>query len=560
MPDLILHHGKIITVNQDFDVAEAVAVRGERILAVGRNDEILKLAGPKTRQVDLQGQTVMPGLIESHAHLLMAAVSEFDHAVPAMESIADVLDYLRARAAVVPEGEWIALEQVFITRLRDRRYPTRQELDAAVPRHPVVYSTGPDAMLNSEALKRCGIGRGFRITDGLPGVVELDPATGEPTGLLRSCGRLIRAKPWIKTPSPDQRRECLRKLLALYNAVGITSACDRETHNDDLLPYQQLKERGELTCRMFLTYFVDAKTPRHQAQPPWDEIEAGVRHAVAHPLHQYDNLLWLRGLKFYLDGGMLTGSAFMREPWGVSDIYAITDPQYRGIKFVEPEPLYKLVKLALENGLQPTAHTVGDGAVHALIDAYERVDADFPVRPKRPCISHCNFMSLEAVERMQRLGIVADMQPAWLYLDGATLRRHFGEERLAYFQPYKTLFEHGVIVGGGSDHTLKLDSMTANNPYNPFLGMWIALRRLPRWSDAPLHPEQCITREQAIRFYTMNCAYLTFEEKEKGSLEPGKLADLIVLDRDILTCPIDEIKDIAVERTYLGGRLVYERN
>ncbi len=193
-----------------------------------------------------------------------------------------------------------------------------------------------------------------------------------------------------------------------------------------------------------------------------------------------------------------------------------------------------------------------------MIDAYERVDRDFPVKPKRPCISHNNFMTLEAIEKMQRLGIVADMQPAWLYLDGMTLLQHFGQDRLTYFQPYKTLFEHGVMIGGGSDHTFKLDSMISNNPYNPFLGIWITLRRLPRWTATPLHPEQCLTREQAIRLYTINCAYLTFEEKEKGSLEPGKLADLIVLDRDILTCPVDEVKQIAVLQTYLGGKRVYQ--
>lgn len=557
--DLVLHHGKIVTVDRQFAIAQAVAIHGERILAVGGNEEILKLAGPKTAQVDLGGKTVLPGLIDSHVHPLTAAVSEFDHVVPEMETIDDVVKYLKSRAAVVPEGQWLRLEQVFITRLRNGRYPTRQELDGAAPRHPVVYSTGPDAMLNSQALERLGIGKGYRVSDGLPGVVELDPATQEPTGMLRGCGRLIKFTPWEKTATADERRECLRKMLASYNAVGITGIIDRETHNEDLLLYQELKDRGELTCRTFLTYFVDAKTPLDQAQPPWDEIEAGVRHAARHRLHQYNNLLWLRGLKIYLDGGMLTGSAYMLKPWGVSKIYAITDPEYRGLKFVEPEPLYRIAKLALENDLQLTAHTVGDGAVHALIDAYERVNGDFPVQPKRPCISHCNFMSLEAIERMQRLGIVADLQPAWLYLDGATLRQHFGDERLTYFQPYKTIFERGVVVGGGSDHYIKLDSMTANNPYNPFLGMWITLQRLPRWTNAPLHAEQRITREQAVRLYTLNNAYLTFEEKEKGSLEAGKLADLIVLDRDILTCPTDDVKQIEVEQTYLGGKRVYQR-
>jgi predicted amidohydrolase YtcJ len=166
-------------------------------------------------------------------------------------------------------------------------------------------------------------------------------------------------------------------------------------------------------------------------------------------------------------------------------------------------------------------------------------------------------MTLEVIKRMKELGVVADLQPAWLWLDGSTLRNHFGNPRLAYFHPYKTMFEHGVTAGGGSDHMQKLGGFRSINPYNPFLGMWITLTRQLRWNDQPLHEEQRITREQAIQLYTTNNAFMTFEEKEKGSLEKGKLADIVVLDRDILTSPLDYVKNIKVERTYLGGKLVY---
>jgi len=289
-----------------------------------------------------------------------------------------------------------------------------------------------------------------------------------------------------------------------------------------------------------------------------EKIEAAAQKAAHHPLHKYNNMLWLRGFKVFLDGGMLTGSAYMREPWGVSRIYGITDPEYRGLLFIQPEKLQKIVRLAMENDLQPTAHSVGDGAVHALIDAYEAVNRDLPVRDRRPCISHSNFMSAEAVEKMRSIGIVADLQPAWLYLDGAVLLAQFGDKRLAYFQPYRALFDSGVVVGGGSDHMQKLGSMRSINPYNPFLGMWTALQRQPRRTEKQLHPEQYLTRQEAMRLYTINNAYLTFEEREKGSLEAGKLADFIVLDRDILTCPVDEVKDITVLETWLGGKRVYQ--
>jgi predicted amidohydrolase YtcJ len=423
-------------------------------------------------------------------------------------------------------------------------------LDQAAPNNPVRFLTGPDAALNSLALKRSGIDKGFKITDGQAGFIERDPVTGEPTGILRNCLRFVKYQSSDRVPTAEQRRQLLSKVLASYNEVGITSVVDRDTSDDDVRVYRELRDRGELSCRIFLTYFVDA-------QEPWEKIEARILQAVRHPLRPYSNTLWLRGIKVYLDGGMLTGSAYMLQPWGTSKIYSITDPRYRGLLYIQPERLYRIVKTALSHDLQITAHCVGDAAVTNLVAAYEQVNKEFPVCPKRPCISHSNFMTASAIQKMRQIGVVADLQPVWLYLDGSTLRTQFGDERLAYFQPYKTLFEQEVVVAGGSDHMLKIGRRRSINPYDPFLAMWTTLVRQPRWTDKALHPEQCISREQAIRLYTINGAYLTFEEKEKGSLEKGKLADFIVLDRDILACPLDEVKDIEVLQTYLGGKPVF---
>lgn len=549
--DLILHNGKIVTVDEKFSIAQALAVKGDRILGVGTNAAILKLAGPKTEKVDLAGKSLLPGLADSHVHPTAASVYEFDHPVPDMDTIADVLKYIGSRTATVEKGKWIVIRQVFITRLRDKRYPTRRELDQVAPEHPVLFATGPDASVNSLALKLSGIDRDFKITDGGTGYIEHDRTTGEPTGILRSCTRIVKAGDSGNSPSPAEKLDRLKRLLADYNAVGITSIADRDAGDGALELYQTLKDRGDLSCRVFVNYSVDA-------QAPLEKIEARIRQAAANPLHQYDNRLWLRGIKCYLDGGMLTGSAYMQKPWGVSTIYSITDPEYRGLLYIQPDKLQAIARLALENDLQMTAHSVGDGAVQALIDAYAAIDPELPVRERRPCITHCNFMSLEAVQKMQSLGIVADLQPAWLWLDGQTLLTQFGSERLTYFQPYKTLFERGVVIGGGSDHMQKIGSLRSVNPYNPFLGMWITQVRQPRRADSPLHPEQRLTREQAIRLYTINNAFLTFEEKEKGSLEQGKLADFIVLKQDILACSEDSVKEIEVAQTYLGGKLIYD--
>jgi len=549
--DLILHHGKIVTVDSEFRIAEAIAIEGDRILAVGTNEEIRKLAGPKTEQVDLGGKMVIPGLMDSHVHPTGASLYEFDHIIPEMANISDLLAYIRGRAAALEEGAPIRIRQVFITRLEDQRYPTRQELDEAAPRNPVVFSTGPDAMLNSLALEASGIGKGYKVTDGGTGYVELDPKTGEPTGMLRSCGRLIKVGNSGKSPTAQERYDRLKEMLAHYNAVGLTTIADRGASSSAIDLYHQLFKNGELTCRTFLNYSI---SPGGE----WSKVEEQIKRAAEHPLRKPDNMLWIGAIKMFLDGGMLTGSAYMRQPWGVSRIYSITDPDYQGLLYIEHERLVDIVRCAMQHGLQPTAHSVGDGAVHALINAYAEVNREFPVRKHRPCITHCNFMSLEAIEKMKELGIVADLQPAWLHLDGRTLTNQFGEERLTYFQPYKSLFDYGVKVGGGSDHMQKMGDMRSVNPYNPFYGMWITLARQPRWSDKPLHPEQRITREQALRLYTIDNAYILFAEEEKGSLEKGKLADFVILDRDLLTCPLDEVAQIKPVRTYLGGKVVYD--
>jgi predicted amidohydrolase YtcJ len=552
-PTHIFYGGKIVTVDPQFRTVEAMAIRDGVIAAVGTTAEVLKSAGPDTQQFDLRGKTVLPGLIDSHVHAPAASMYEFEQPVPDMESVEDVLAYLKTRADSTEPGRWITLSQVFITRLREQRYPTRAELDRVAPRNPVAFRTGPDASLNSMALAKSGIDATFQVPQGQPCRVERD-RSGRPTGILRNCGRYIRSESEGPSPTEANRLSRLRELLADYNSVGITSIVDANTSRAELELYRQLFEQNRLTCRTFMAYAVDA-------QAPLDKIEATIHEAAAHPLHRQNNMLWLRGVKVFMDGGMLTGSAYMRQPWGVSKIYAIDDPAYRGVRFIEPEKLYQMAKLALANDLQFTAHSQGDAAVDAMVEAYERINRDdFPVRERRPSITHASFMSAEAIAKMKALGIVANLQPAWLYLDGTTLREHFGVERLAYFHPYRTLFEQGVTVGGGSDHMQKIGSLRSINPYNPFLAMWTTLERVPRGSEAPLHPEQKLTREQAIRLYTINNAFLTFDETRKGSLEPGKLADFIVLDRDILNCPVDEVKDIKVEATYLGGSRVYARS
>ncbi len=548
--DRIFVNGKVVTVDDEFSIAEAVAVRGDRIAAVGSNEEIRRLAKPATDVIDLDGAMMLPGLIDSHVHAADAATYEFDHVVPDVATIGDVLKYIGDRAKALPEGEWVSVNQMFITRLAERRFPTREELDQVSPRNPVVFQTGPDLVANSLALELSGIDDNYQLPSDSTGRIERDEQ-GEISGVIRGASSIIKYKGSLKSPTLTEQQELLRKLLHDYNSVGITSVSDRNTSQSGMELYQSLLEQEALTVRVFMYYGVDSN-----AEPA--TIRQQIETAAQHPLHAYNNRLWLRGIKVFLDGGMLTGSAFMREPWGVSQTYSINDPDYRGTLKIAPERLYQIAKMALSHELQMTAHAVGDGAVHNLIDAYERVAETIDLAPTRPCITHCNFMSAESITRMKNLGIVADLQPSWLYLDGVTLAKHFGLERLEYFQPYRSLFDAGVIVGGGTDHMQKIGSLRSINPYNPFLGIWVTLTRIPRGTEEALRPEQRISRQQALRLYTINNAYLSFEELEKGSIEKGKLADMIVIDRDLLECPLEDVRSVKVLQTYLGGEKVYD--
>lgn len=550
--DLILHNGKVVTVDAKFSIVQAVAVQDGRIVRIGTNAEVLKTRGERTQVIDLAGKTVLPGLIDSHVHPTSACMTEFDHPVPDMESIEDVLAYIRSRAKALGEGEWISVQQVFITRLREQRYPTKEELDNAAPKNPVVFSTGPDASLNSLALKLSGIDRDFKVTDGGAGYIEKDEKTGEPTGILRNCTRYVKSRPSGRQASEADRVSRLLDLFRDYNSVGLTGVADRNAADDAVERYRKLLENDKLTLRIAASHAL-------ATNGAVEEVQKRIRKIAENPLCKGSPMLRIVGVKAFLDGGMLTGSAFLREPWGVSKIYSITDPQYRGLLFIEKEKLREFVKTTAENGLQFTAHSVGDGAVHTLLEVYAELDGKVDLRKTRPCLTHANFQSKEAIALMAKHGVVADIQPAWLYLDSRTLKAQFGDDRLRYFQPLKSLFEAGVIVGGGSDHMQKIDSLRSVNPYNPWLGMQTAITRKARWFEGQLHPEEALTREQALRFYTINNAYLMFLEKEVGSLEPGKRADLIVIDRDVLTCPVETIRETQCLRTYLDGKLVYER-
>jgi predicted amidohydrolase YtcJ len=550
-PSLIVHGGKIVTVDKDFRIVTAMAVDGERIVATGGDAEVLQLKDGNTKVIDLKGRMVLPGLMDSHAHPVGAATHEFDHEVPDIADIPQLLDYIATRVKTLPEGSLIYVRQIFITRLKEQRYPTREELDRVAPKHPVHFSTGPDSMLNTLAMKLAGIDKNYAVPAGQAGKVEFD-ANGEPTGLLRSISPKIVAKSSSKSPSADQTRDLVKKLFADYNSVGFTVIADRGASSGNLAVYQKLRDAGELTVRLRCSHTFPTGNL-------WPAIEKAIDEIITHPLRKPDPYLQIVGTKVWLDGGMLTGSALMQEPWGVSKIYGITEPDYKGVQIIPRDSLKRMVQKVSESGMQFTAHSVGDGAVQTLLDVYEEVGKEVPeMRATRPCITHCNFMTPASIAQAAKLGAVIDLQPIWFHLDGRTLLKQFGHERMSRFQPLRALFDAKVPVGGGSDHMQKIGSRRSINPYNPWLAMWIAVSRQCRFMDEPLHLEGGLTREEAIRLYTLNNAQVLFLEKECGSLEPGKRADFILTDRDVLQCPLADLKDTQVLETWLDGKPVWQ--
>jgi predicted amidohydrolase YtcJ len=551
--DLIVHHAKIVSVDAKFRIFEAVAVKDGRVLALGDDDAIFKLAGKKTRTIDADGQTVLPGLYDSHVHPLMAATSELAAPLPNFRSLKQVFAYIKKQAAALAEGDWIVVRFTFPTRLDEARFPTKAELDEVAPKHPVLYHAGPAGLVNSAALRVSGI---TKDTANPPGGVIVKDARGEPTGMLRNAYSVLKGVPReAGKPTADDKRAAVKKLIRLYNEQGLTSIGDRDAGRDSLDIYLSLREKNELTIRVNVSRSFNPDGTREEIIRRLEELPGKDKRGG--PTGTGDDWVRIGPIKLYMDGGMLNGSAYMRQPWPKGDTYQITEDNYRGLLFLPLKQLRMVVEEAAKRKWQVTAHTAGEGAMDVLLDAYEAVNRETPIKDRRFCITHANFPSQRNLEMCQRLGVCADVQPAWLWKDGTTLNKVLGEKRMRWFQPYKTWLKY-TTIGGGSDHMIKLDSMEATNPWNPWLGLWITLTRVTERGTV-LNADERLSREQAIRLYTINNAYLNHEEKLKGSLEIGKLSDLIIIDRDVLTCPLRDLPKTRVLYTIVGGTVVYER-
>jgi predicted amidohydrolase YtcJ len=547
--DLILYNGRILTVDPKFSTVQAVAVKNGRITRVGSTKGVFAVENsPRTRTIDLKGRTVLPGLVDSHVHPLGAGLSEFRQPLPPLDSFAAVQAFIRERMKTVPSGEWIVVPRTFPTRLQELAMPTRQVLDVAAE-HPVMFDASYTVVVNSFALRLSGI---TRETPNPPGGEIVKDGEGEPNGILKNAQSLLKGLDRGESFTEAEKLEALEQMLRRYVQAGLTAIGDRAVTPAEIELYEKLKAAGRLPIRTVLTWRVDASRPV-------DQVARQIRSA---PYSTGKGDAWLKfgALKVTLDGGMTIGTAYQRSPYGPfgRQLYGHTNPADRGQLFIAPDKLREIVRAGRVRGWQLTAHDQGGGAVDAFLDALEAADAERPIASSRPHLMHASFQSPEAIARTRKLGVLIDAQAPWLYFDGPALEQVFGHDGMRYFFPLRSYIDAGLIVAGGSDHMIGHDKDRAVNPYNPFFQMWMAITRQTSRGTV-LYPEEKITREEALKMHTIWAAHLQFAEDQRGSIETGKLADLVVIDRDYLTCPEDQIRSIQPEMVILDGKIVHQR-
>ena len=545
--DLILINGKIITVDNKFSIAEAVAITGDRIVSVGTSKKIKKLSGDNTRVIDLGGKTVIPGLIESHVHPEQASTSELENKIPVVHNIDQLLAWIKSEADVKEKGEWIIFPKMFFTRLTELRQPSLAELDNAAPDNPVFLNGSYGGMINTAAMKASGIARNASH----PGIIK-DKKTGLATGFIQASAFGLLKIPARKSLSPGERQAALQIMLNLYNRYAITSIFSGSGSFETVRMLREMRDKKILTTRVFQNIGI---RPRRGITK---EAMSEMMKAFKEKTGDGDNWVRIGSAKIVLDGGILTGTALLSESWGVKalELFGIDDPGYKGVVNYSREDLVTIVNAVNEYEWSFTAHATGGGAVNLLLDVFNEVNAVRPIRERRFSIIHGNFFDDYAVRLMKELGVYANVQSAWFYKDADAMENILGSERIKTFHPFRTMIDNGIVLNGGSDHMVKLDANEGINPYNPFLAMWTAVTRTTERGSV-IGLNEAVTREEALKMYTINNAYASFEESIKGSIEPGKLADLAVLSNDLLNCQVDEIRNIESVLTFVGGQVVY---
>jgi hypothetical protein len=535
--DLLLLNGKVITVDSEFKIVEAVAVKDRKIIATGTTPEIEGLQGEGTEVIDLKGKTVLPGLIDSHLHVVSTGMllSQINCRTPPMSSISDILTAVKEAADKAEPGEWILGRGWDQVKLSDHRNPTRWDLDKVSSENPVwlTRTCGHIGVCNSLALEIGGVSKD--TPQPLGGNIEKDEG-GEPTGLLEEGPAMNIVRKHIPPTSFEDTVKAIKLASKAFSEAGLTGVVDAGIDSKTMRAYQRAADDGELNVRVNM--MLHGKLGDETA-------EESVERISDFPLSTgYGNdLLRFLGLKLLIDGGIGGRTALLREPYEDQE-------DNKGILIMPTEDLQKRVDAGNLAGMNIGIHCAGGGAMDIVLNAFEETNKKKPIKGRRFSIIHAYQPTEENFETCRRLGIVVASQPSFLYYLGDSYHENVGDDRSKWLKPHRAWIDKGIEVASGTDSPV--------TPYPPFPSLWASIARKTEVLGTQMGTKQKVTRDEAIRMYTIKGAYYTFEENIKGSIEPGKMADMIVLDRDILTCPEDEIKDTKTLKTILGGKTVYE--
>lgn len=522
-PELILHNGNIFTVNDSLPRAQAIAISGGRILAVGTNHEVLAMAAGLSKKIDLGGKTVFPGFIDAHAHPGESGVSHLRMVACDIDSISDIQAALRKRASQTPAGQWVL--GFLYDDGKTPRPLSIADLDAAVPDHPVSvrHRGGHTIFVNSLALKLAGVDE--HTPDPPGGRFEHD-AAGHLTGHIGDSAVESFARLAAFTASRDDYREGAKLISKIFSAKGVTSAGDAMTTPELLQGYQDARDAGELRMRVCC----------HMVLPALDRMmAAGVHTGFG------DDWVRIGAVKQFADGSISERTAWLSEPY-------VGIPDYHGLQVSSRDELYANSSKAHAAGWQLATHANGDLAIDMVLGVYEQVQREMPRPDPRFRFEHCTLLNESLLQRMKALQAIPVPFSGYVYFHGDVMH-FYGEQRTQHMFPMRDFLSHGLRPPDSSDYTA--------SPSDPMMWLRSQVTRTDMQGNV-WGANQKISLEEALRCGTINGANATFEEKIKGSLEPGKLADLVVLAEDPFNADPMNPQKIAVERTMLGGKWVYE--
>ncbi|MFQ5849596.1 MAG: amidohydrolase [Candidatus Binatia bacterium] len=538
-PDLILFNGKIRSLAPGGAIHAAIACAGGRIVAAGPTDEVLRLGGPDTKAIDLKKRTAIPGLTDTHVHLADKGTAEKElidcrDFYCDVHTIAVIQERLAKRASELPKGTWLVAHgspmQDF--RLADKRFPDRNDLDRAVPQHPASISFGAHITIaNSRALELAGIIGD--TPDPAGGAIKRDPNTGEPTGQLKERAQLILRKV-MPGYNSTQLKSGIAYAIGKCLERGVTTIHDIVKDSAPVRAYQELDREGELHMRVSLLLRVI-------------ESEMSAKSLLELGLQSGFGSEWLSigGAKMSIDGGITGRNACFYEPYE-------DDPSSSGLIRIQQDELNDTVLACHQAGIRCCVHAIGDRAFDMALDAYDNALAKLPRPDHRHRIEHMGnwLCTPERMERLARMEIIAIPNISLAYFVGDSIRNSIGRKRMAQAFPFNTLLRHGVIMAGGSDSP-------GYWPVDPLRDIAACVSRRMLWGEV-LVPEEALSIKEAFAMYTTQAAFAGFEERRKGTLEIGKLADIAVLGEDPFEVQPDRIKDLKVEMTVVGGEVRYQ--